>query len=691
MSKHAKNDSTTPGEKRAIQLPKDALARVNLGQAFAEYDLVRGNDYLFVRTPALLSALDSSTGKSFYVGRRGTGKTAITFAIERFNGKWARVYPELFSPLSDLLRDLDFSKTHQQPFRSLISAFKRSLEVELLLFWLRETRTHEYNLPVGLQDELSVSGSLDFDTRILELIQPMLGALRGKDDRAWLTEIRKAETIAKQMESLYPSTERGFALVIDRIDESWDGSECAVVFLVALMHACLKVSEQIPWARVLLFLRENVFERVRTTDTEFARLETCVVGLDWTKEQLLEMVERRLNLPFHSRLPVDGTTWNCFFENGDRAKDMIFDFCQYRPRDLLTYCSFAVQAAQSHSHNRVMVEDIQQARKRFSDSRLKDLGDEYSENYPQIQLVLSRFYGLGRRYTLAGVESLVQKLLTDDVVRGACASWLFNHTAPERFAQLLYDIGFFGFDSPQGTVYRSLGPRSTVPPALTSMTEISIHPCYVPALELQDVLVASLDESVSFMKPGLLSDLPEALDLAEYQRRLSQLEDDLKTLPTGTENAGRFEELVGEVLRLCFYRWLQNVKPHERDCEGRVVRDWIASNRASDGFWQVVRARYDATQVVWECKNYEDLDSGAFQQVAYYLTKELGRFAVIAFRGEVQAHQYQHVKRIANDKDGMVLLLGQKDLMVFIRQARNGKLKEDHIQDRYDATVRKVS
>lgn len=39
----------------------------------------------------------------------------------------------------------------------------------------------------------------------------------------------------------------------------------------------------------------------------------------------------------------------------------------------------------------------------------------------------------------------------------------------------------------------------------------------------------------------------------------------------------------------------------------------------------------------------------------------------------------------------MVLLLGIRDLKTFARQNRNGKIKEDHISDRYDSVVRKVT
>ena len=70
---------------------------------------------------------------------------------------------------------------------------------------------------------------------------------------------------------------------------------------------------------------------------------------------------------------------------------MVFDYCQERPRDVLTYCSFALESAQQDKHETIKIEDLQSAKRRFSDSRLKDLGDEYQENYPQIQLILALF------------------------------------------------------------------------------------------------------------------------------------------------------------------------------------------------------------------------------------------------------------------------------------------------------------
>jgi hypothetical protein len=403
-------------------------------------------------------------------------------------------------------------------------------------------------------------------------------------------------------------------------------------------------------------------------------------------------VERRLNRPFTTKLPLGGPTWDAFFEHPTEAKEMVLGYCHNRPRDVLIYCSYAIESAQSHRHGIIQIDDLQGARRRFSDNRLKDLGDEYSENYPQIATVLLRFYGLGRRFTLGAMEDFLERLLQDPEVKRLCATWIYEYSSVERFVRLLYNIGFVGLKEPRrGLFFRSLGPRDTTPPAITHRTDVVIHNSYWDALDLQDSLVKSLAQGESFHRVGLLTELPGGLDPLEYAERLDEILVRLDATPHGNKGASDFEDIVGEIIRMCFFRALENVESRVRDGEGRVIRDWIASNRATTGFWELVRVRYQATQIIWECKNYENLSADDFHQANYYMTQAIGKFLILTFRGEVEKSYIEHIRRISSDKQGLVLPLTEKDLRVFVRQARNGKLKEDHIQDRYDKIVRSIS
>jgi hypothetical protein len=672
-------------------LPRRTLEKVHLGQSFAEYDTLLTKSDVFVRTPAINVAINLSNPHCFFVGRRGTGKTTITRFLEATMQNVISIRPQIFSPSTPLLGLGAFKDANQRPFRSLISAFRRTLQDEVLFTeadaGLRLSG-HE-----DLATEFSSFQDFDFDLRALAFIEELLSPLAAKDDPAWISRIKLAKTLGSQLSQALDTTRTPYSVLVDAIDESWDGSELAVVYLAAMMHACLEINSQNRGMRVLMFLRENIFERVRVMDTEFSRLETCVVGLDWSAEQLLETVERRLNSQLTAKYQLGGQTWDLFFEGKEKSRQAVFDYCQNRPRDILTYCALALESAQAHRRESIMLEDLHDARRRFSDSRLKDLGDEYQENYPQISMVLSRFYGLGRRWTLSGIDEFLRRLLDDSEIARACSKWLYRYTSPEQFVRLLYEIGFFGFvilrrgGGDPRISYRSLGPRSTTPPPIDNKIDIAVHPSYWDALDLLDVLVTEFGEGNAFGKLGVVNEFPGALNFEDYQNNLNDLNEALKEIPTGQATASYFESLVGQVLELCFFRVLFNVEAQSRDVAGTVRRDWIASNRAETGFWEMVRHRHGASQVVFECKNYEDLGADDFHQSGYYMSENSGKLIIVIFRGEIKNHYYDHIKRLCVN-GGMVLLLNDKDLRVFVRQAINGKVKDNHLQDRYDKTLR---
>ncbi len=353
----------------------------------------------------------------------------------------------------------------------------------------------------------------------------------------------------------------------------WDGSKTAVIYLAAMMHACVEINSHDENVRVLMFLRGYSLSECGPLMASLPALRLVWWGLDWSEEQLLEMVERRLNANLTAKYPLGSKTWDLFFEGREESRKAVFDFCQRRPRDVLTYCALALETAQAHKREQIMLEDLYDARKRFSDSRLKDLGDEYQENYPQLWIVLSRFYGLGRRWTLSGIAAFLHRLIDDREVVLACSSWIYRCSSPEQFVRLLYDIGFFGLLLPRHSgqprvSYRSLRQFAA---AHRQSCQYYIHPSYWDGLDLLDVLfVDEFGEGNDFGQLGVVSDFPGALDFEQYQNGLSEVDDAIKNLPHGPEGAKMFESLVGQVLELCFFRTLYNVEPQARDVAGTI-------------------------------------------------------------------------------------------------------------------------
>ena len=676
-----------------IQLPKNALQRIHIGQSFAEYDIVREDPTIFVTTPASLVATQPENSRCFFVGRRGAGKTAIAYHLLSTNRRAVPINPQIFDLIKLPVSIDDFRDTRQRAFKSLVCVFERVLLAELAKKWLEArlwTFPHE---STAFTKERGLIENCDFDTRVISLMSEVFDAYRSPNDKLWLRQISRAQHLIDEANEIRRDANFDYVFIIDRLDEAWDGSDGAVISLMALMHCCVRLRAACPAIRPYLFVRENIYSRIRQIDNEFSRLETSVIVLEWTKEKLIELVERRLVRPFTTKPALGGEAWSHFFEDSSTfdSREQVLSQCQGRPRDVLTYVSFALESALARGHILITQEDVTNARDRFSTSKLKDLADEFAENYPNIHLVLQLFYGLSTDYSLPAIENFIQKLLTDPRVGEHCKSWLFEFSTPHRFVELFFNIGFFGVADGKEWVFKSTSDAGSLP-AFQRTSIVRIHPAYHAALHLREMVLPELSDDIILQNAGILEELPDGVSFDGYQQKLRGILHDLDQLPRGQANAVRFEELVGDIIKLCFFRSLTNVQPKVRSREGTVIRDWVASNRAHSGFWAIIRERYQATQVIWECKNYDQLSADDFQQSAYYMTNPIGRFVIIVFRGQVLDAAYaRHVERIAHDKQGIVLILTEKDVRVFLRQAMNGKFKEEHINEIYDRVCRTIS
>ena len=496
---------------QTITLPKNSLEKIQLGQAFAEYDLIRKDPQLFVTTPATLAALNPDAGKCFFVGRRGAGKTAITYELQRkFSRNTLSITPHIFDLLELPLAHEEFKDTRQRAFKSLMHTMERTLIDEVIRNYILTKQISVQSLPPTISKERNLIEECGFDQRILSLTQEIFDAYSKSQDKLWLRQINRSKELAKELDD-YENLPSSTLLLIDRLDESWDGSETAIIALMALMHASVRLAASTKYVRPYIFIRENIYDRIRALDNEFSRLETAVVFLDWTEAKLVELVERRLVRPFNTKPKLGGEAWKYFFEetSGASSSEQVMRLCQHRPRDVVMLVSYAIEAAVNNGHQKISSDDLEAASTRYSTSRLKDLGDEFAENYPNISIVLESFYGLGNEFTLVGMEDFIAKLLVDEKIKKYCASWFFNHTFPYAFVGLLYDIGFLGLKRKGKVIYKESGKDSNAKIQLETDTHIVIHPTYQPALNLRPILIQKLTEDVTLKHEGILQDLPE--------------------------------------------------------------------------------------------------------------------------------------------------------------------------------------
>lgn len=161
--------------KTNIQLPKNALNRIDLGDAFAEYDkLLLRHPEIFVKTPALEAASNDAGTKCFFVGRRGTGKTAITYYLSTTRPKAAfQLHPLAFVPMSPAIDLNKLKDSRRKYFKSLVHCFKRAFQLEVLRIWNEQHLIAFDDLPSPLSKERNYVEDEDFDMRLLTFMEDL--------------------------------------------------------------------------------------------------------------------------------------------------------------------------------------------------------------------------------------------------------------------------------------------------------------------------------------------------------------------------------------------------------------------------------------------------------------------------------------------------------------------------------------
>ena len=73
--------------------------------------------------------------------------------------------------------------------------------------------------------------------------------------------------------------------------------------------------------------------------------------------------------------------------------------------------------------------------------------------------------------------------------------------------------------------------------------------------------MSTLGEDVDLKRGGFIGDLPGAIDIDSYRREIERLRAEIRTLPRGLPEAGRFEEFIGDLIKLAFSTPLQTPRP----------------------------------------------------------------------------------------------------------------------------------
>lgn len=650
-------------------------------------------------------ALTQTDDFNFVVGRRGTGKTALFIKVADRYSQDSHVYlnrirPEEYAALTFRSAIEQMSAEYQISRAICRVCWKANLLIEII----KKIKDH-YKLSRSPEAD-SVQRyfannrllvAKDFFERLYEILHSSTKTTKSPQEIpgqiAHAVELpRLQKAVQKTLETLNLSC----VYLFDGLDEGWIPSIESVAILGGLAIAIADLRDSQTGVYCILFIRDNIFRSLATVDPDFSRhIEGNTLRLHWNEESLFHLCTERLRSAL-SLEEVENNTrvWNRFAQRNLKGRGG-FHFCLkftlYRPRDILVLLNQAFVVAARAGRQEIIEDDVEVTSRQIAQDRLTDLVNEYSHVFPGIGLFIQTFKGRPAQVEYSHLVDLLDSLIEENKYSDEQASDLAVLGSGTELFNALYSVGFLGLKDQTSSSFLFChdGARSDLD-ALKPDQMTMIHPCYWKALEINDI---EIDQTVlvDINDEYKIHVNPETRELRI--RMLGQLVSELPDLPIGHEGASKFEDWVFRVVKMLFAGDLKNpeLKPNKASVQRR---DIVVTNMAEKGFWKRILEDYQARQLIFEIKNYEELDPDDFKQVLSYSGKEYGQFVVIVNRApnETLPQTERGWVKEMYDRHGLLIFVIPASILVrCVRKLRNPNRRDyadDAFSKRLDTILR---
>ena len=647
-------------------------------RAEADHEMLK---HAFIETPDYKTLL-SFADRSIVVGRRGSGKSALVYALARHWRDVPKTVTITLSPAADQVLGL----------RPLINRFGKRFNL------LRAASRLAWKY--GLMMEIAVVASQHFKFRGTQsegLLRPHIERWRkevGLSHRlrsALITLLPKNDSeeeaigeLASRLEvnqiqaaliDLIPQLKTSYVVMVDKLDEGWEADEVGTGLVDGLVLATVDLNDHLPQTRVTTFLRDNIARAVARADPDYSRdIEGQVLRLHWDEPLLKDMACSRLRSAFGIEIEKNTKLWDrCTGSNlhGADGFRQCLRLTLYRPRDILVLLNQAFYRAAGQKRSQIVLADIRSTAQEISQTRLDDLHKEYSQIIPGLTFLTAAFADAGHQLAWDQVFSFIKSAVEAAASDDRAKQHFEILGTPNQIALSLYSIGFLGLrDTTSGTFIFCHDGRSP-DREISDKARMLIHPCYWLALGVvADVLGdTEAEEIFDDYEITVVSTTPEI-----RRGQLGQHIAALQEIPSGSDGAKQFEDWCLKAARILFPGQLSNIELHpNRNAVQR--RDIVATNLAERGVWRRIYEDYKTRQVVFEIKNKQDVDASDFRQVQSYLTGEYGKCGFVVTReNSVDLHKgtdLTWVKELYDKHDVLVLKLTGQWFSKLLSKLRN--------------------
>ena len=398
------------------------------------------------------------------VGRRGTGKTAILYALRSDKLKTLQNHVTILKPIGyethGLIRVLEEVRQRSERGFLIESLWKYLIYSEIAVSVadaIRERPVYQersgeetafLNYFDSKADSLSLPFSVRLDTAVASLegignITDATGQRIKISEGLHDVEINDVRRYLGDVLADYQS----LTLLIDGLDEPWGPGEHIPV-LAELIAGLLGVVQSIlndfkrsssriqpVEVKVTVLLRSDIFAFVQHLIPEPDKLP--IVRVTWNDQVLLLRVleERMLLGAPHTRSISD--VWSGLFPEdvvGVTPEEFILSTALPRPRDIIHLVKAAVSSAMNRGHEKVQPRDLLSAREQYSRWAFDSILKEDDPTKGKLEAVL---------YQFAGSDKVVDRKR----IQAILASAGVDEADANFYLDLLCDISFLGIEA----------------------------------------------------------------------------------------------------------------------------------------------------------------------------------------------------------------------------------------------------
>ncbi|HRN82453.1 MAG TPA: DNA repair protein [Candidatus Saccharibacteria bacterium] len=416
--------------------------RFKKGDSIGELD-AESDDHLlsecFIDTGDYDTLTDCSKPQCVLVGRTGSGKSALLKRIVRYEERVIEIIPENLSLQyicnSDIIKSLEAAGAKLDIFYNLL--WRHVLSTELLKYHYKlsteeKTRNWLSNLLSNLKrkdqtkeravkyiNEWGNKFWEETEYRVKEITQKLetdihaeigvdistinlSGTGKIREESEQVTEVvNKAQRVINNIqikslsdvmcflnEDVFNDKKVKTYVVIDKLDESWAPDQVRYKLIRALVET-LKSFRGISSVKILVAMRrdllETIFSETRDVGFQKEKYESLFLSLTWTKNQLKDLLDKRLRQLIKARYTVNSLGIEDIFPgkvNGIDFLDYLLERTLYRPRDAIAFVNECL--IRSEGKQAITATVIHQAEIEHSTKRVQALEDEWIVHYPKL-------------------------------------------------------------------------------------------------------------------------------------------------------------------------------------------------------------------------------------------------------------------------------------------------------------------